>query len=77
VEPKSAATEAAVFVADGLMPIGNGNDKHNVTERSSPAVQSISGKMEAAENRDIGVEVNTDPGSWAEIFIAVNQNVFD
>lgn len=50
MEPKASATEAAVSVADGLMPIGNGNDKHNVAERSSPAVQSISGKTDAAEN---------------------------
>jgi hypothetical protein len=51
VEPKSSAIkEAAAFVTDGLIPTGNGNDKHNVTERSSPAVKSISGKLDAAEN---------------------------
>jgi hypothetical protein len=73
VEPRSSATKAAVFVADGLTPIEN-EDEHNVTERSSPAIGSTSEKLGLPENskktdseKDIGVEVTTDPGSWTEI----------
>jgi hypothetical protein len=50
VEPKSSATEAAVFVADGLIPIENENDKHNVTERLSPAIELTSEKLDIVEN---------------------------
>jgi hypothetical protein len=50
VEPKSSPTEAAVSVADGLIPIENENDKQNVTERLSPAIEMTSEKLDAAEN---------------------------
>jgi hypothetical protein len=46
----------------------------------SPAIELTSEKLDIVENwfgKNIGVEVNTDPGSWAEILTAGNQNVFD
>jgi hypothetical protein len=64
----------AVFVAVGITSIENEVVEHNVTERSSPAVESASEKSDVAENskkidsgKDIGVEVTIDAGSWTEI----------
>jgi hypothetical protein len=76
VDPKSSATEAAVFVTDGSLSIEDGEDKHNDTKRTSPAVESTSEKLDVAQNskkidsgEDISVEVTTDPGSWIEILL--------